>query len=190
MGIDVGGERKGFDVAVLNDDLQLVHIGARLGVPAVVHLIRVWSPMVVAIDNPRGPAPAGAHLRQCERQLNGAICGIRWTPDRAAINSSSYYSWIRCGFSLYDELQALTAVEVIEVFPTASWTRWIGKRVGSRARWTKEGLASLPITEVPPRNNQDLRDAVAAALTAWQYSTGQSENFGDIVVPLAGLPAE
>jgi hypothetical protein len=46
MGIDVGGERKGFDVAVLNDDLQLVHIGARLGVPAVVHLIRVWSPMV------------------------------------------------------------------------------------------------------------------------------------------------
>jgi len=63
MGIDVGGERKGFDVAVLNDDLQLVHIGARLGVPAVVHLIRVWSPMVVAIDSPRGPAPAGAHLR-------------------------------------------------------------------------------------------------------------------------------
>jgi predicted nuclease with RNAse H fold len=189
MGIDVGGERKGFDVAVLDANMNLADVGARLDVPAVVELIRSWRPLVVAIDSPRRAAPTGEHLRECERQLNRAICGIRWTPDSAAINSSSYYSWIRCGFSLYDALRPAAGTEVIEVFPTASWTRWIGKRVESRARWSREGLANLPISGVPARNNQDFRDAVAAAVTAWQYSKGQSEKFGDIVVPVAGLPS-
>ena len=190
MGIDVGGERKGFDVAVIDADLHLTDVGARLDVPAVVELIRSCSPLVVAIDSPRKAAPAGAHLRECERQLNAAICGIRWTPDSATINSASYYSWIRCGFNLYDAIQSAVETDVIEVFPTASWTRWIGKRLESRARWTREGPASLPISGLPVRHNQDLRDAVAAAVTAWQHSTGRSEKFGDIVVPVPGLPSK
>jgi hypothetical protein len=35
-------------------------------------------------------------------------------------------------------------IEVIEVFPTASWTRWHGKRgPRTRAAWTRQGLAAL-----------------------------------------------
>ena len=39
---------------------------------------------------------------------------------------------------------AARGAEVIEVFPTASWTRWQGKRgPRTRAAWTRQGLATL-----------------------------------------------
>jgi predicted nuclease with RNAse H fold len=75
-------------------------------------------------------------------------------------------------------------VDVIEVFPTASWTRWYGKRgLLSRAAWSRLGLAGLGLEGVPTRTTQDQRDAVAAAMTAHQYSQEMTEPIGDIVVP-------
>ncbi|HXW82082.1 MAG TPA: DUF429 domain-containing protein [Acidimicrobiales bacterium] len=189
IGIDVGGERKGFDVAVLDADLHLADVGARLSTSDVVDLVRVWKPHVVAVDSPRRAAPSGTPHRECELELNRTICGIRWTPDMAAIRSSAYYSWIQHGFPLYEALQSEEVDEIIQVFPTASWTRWIGKRIGSRAKWTREGLARLPITGIPARQNQDLRDAIAAAVTAWQHSAGQTEALGDIIVPRSQHPS-
>jgi predicted nuclease with RNAse H fold len=188
MGIDVGGERKGFDLAVVDADLTLIDSGARLKVSDVIDLVKQWNPAVIAIDSPCEPAPAGDHLRECELQLNSAVCGIRWTPDLSAIEASNYYAWIRNGFKLYEALEGLPNVKVIEVFPTASWTRWAGKREARRASWTREALARLPVSGLPPRSNQDFRDSVAAAVTAWQYSQGQSESFGPIVVPIAENP--
>ena len=188
MGIDVGGERKGFDIAVVDQGLNLVAAGARLRVHDVIELVKEWKPAVIAIDSPCEPAPPGDHLRECELQLNGAVCGIRWTPDITAIEASNYYAWIRNGFKLYEALRVLPDAETIEVFPTASWTRWAGKRVARRARWTREALAQLPVSGLPLRSNQDFRDSVAAAVTAWQYSRNQTESFGPIVVPLTGNP--
>ena len=74
------------------------------------------------------------------------------------------------------------------VFPTASWTRWFGKRGSrSRATWTRQGLTALGLEGIPVRTNQDQRDAIAAAMTARQHSAGMTEAIGDIVVPLAPL---
>lgn len=74
----------------------------------------------------------------------------------------------------------------MEVFPTASWTRWSGPRGAvSRARWSRAALASLGVEDVPQRTNQDQRDAIAAAVTARQHTFGQTETFGEIVVPLS-----
>jgi predicted nuclease with RNAse H fold len=43
-------------------------------------------------------------------------------------------------------------VEVIEVFPTASWTRWHGKRgQQTRASWTRQALTALGLQGVPAR---------------------------------------
>jgi len=85
--------------------------------------------------------------------------------------------------TFFDAL-ASHGVEVIEVFPTASWTRWHGKRGSqSRAAWTRQGLAALGLEGVPERTNQDQRDAIAAAMTAHQHSQGLTEAIGDIVVP-------
>jgi predicted nuclease with RNAse H fold len=117
------------------------------------------------------------------------ICGIHWTPDESRVHAGNfYYAWIVEGPTLYRAL-ATRKVEVIEVFPTASWTRWHGRR-GSRRRsaWSREGLADLGLEGVPARTNQDQRDAIAAAVTARQHTQGLTETMGEIIGPAGRWP--
>ena len=183
LGVDVGGQRKGFDVAVI-DQSGLLALENGLKCQDVLDLVVASEPTVVAIDGPRSCAPDGQTARAEERQLARKICGIRWTPDAQHVRASPYYAWILEGLELFDALAGY-AVDVIEVFPTASWTRWRGKR-GSRTRanWTRDGLAAMGLGGVPSRTNQDQRDAIAAAVTARQYSLAETEEIGEIVVPL------
>ncbi|HEV2377266.1 MAG TPA: hypothetical protein VGS19_34520 [Streptosporangiaceae bacterium] len=181
-GVDVGGKRKGFDVAVI-DDRRVLALRSALSCIQVVDLVIESMPAVVAIDSPRSFAPEGQTARDDERQLAKSVCGIRWTPDAGHVHASAYYAWIIEGLALFDALAA-HGVEAIEVFPTASWTRWHGKRgTRTRAAWTRQGLAALGLAGVPPRTNQDQRDAIAAAVTARQHSLGLTEAIGEIVVP-------
>jgi predicted nuclease with RNAse H fold len=183
-GVDVGGKRKGFDVAVI-DERRVVALQRRLTCQQVVDLVLKHRPAVVAIDSPRACAPDGQNKRQCELQLAKSICGIRWTPDARHVHASAYYAWIVEGQALFGALAACGA-EVIEVFPTASWTRWHGTRGSqTRAAWTRQGLASLGLARMPKRTNQDQRDALAAAVTARQHTLAMTETIGDMVVPAA-----
>jgi predicted nuclease with RNAse H fold len=186
-GVDVGGRRKGFDVAIV-DDQSLVATARRcLSPAAVLGVLDRHRPSLVAIDSPRSAAPDGATLRECERELRDAVCGIRWTPDSATLEAGNpYYEWIRLGLELYLALEA-NGWSCIEVFPTSSWTRWQGRRRGSRAAWTRSALQDLGLRDLPVRTNQDVRDAIAAAVTARQHSLGETETFGPIVVPRPGL---
>jgi predicted nuclease with RNAse H fold len=190
VGVDVGGKRKGFDAAVI-DDRQLLELRGGLTCEHVADLVAAHSPAVVAVDSPRYCAPEGQTCRDDERQLAASVCGIRWTPDSDHVRASPYYAWILEGLALFDALSRGDAETVIEVFPTASWTRWLGKRGSrSRAAWTRQGLAALGLEGIPGRTNQDQRDAIAAAVTARQHSMGQTEAIGDIVVPRSlGRPA-
>jgi predicted nuclease with RNAse H fold len=186
VGVDVGGRRKGFDVAVI-DEYRVLALQSRLTCQQVVELVTANPPRVAAIDSPRSCAPDGQTAREGERQLAKSICGIRWTPDMRHVHANPYYAWIIEGLALFGAL-AVTGIEVIEVFPTASWTRWQGKR-GSRTRsaWTRQGLAALGLDAVPAQTNQDQRDAIAAAMTARQHTLAMTETIGDIVVP-SGQP--
>jgi predicted nuclease with RNAse H fold len=182
VGVDVGGKRKGFDVAVI-DDRRVLALRSHLACRQVVAIVIEHGPAVVAIDSPRSCAPEGQAARDGELQLARSICGIRWTPDARRVHASAYYAWILEGLALFDALAAC-GVEVIEVFPTASWTRWHGKRgPWTRAAWTRQGLAALGLESVPARTNQDQRDAIAAAMTARQHTLALTEKMGDIVVP-------
>jgi predicted nuclease with RNAse H fold len=184
VGVDVGAHRKGFDVAVI--DGSHVHVLAGgLTVSEVAAVVAAVEPLVVGIDSPCGCAPDGQASRECERRVAREICGIRWTPDAAEVMRNRYYSWVVHGLELYRALAGVAA-EVIEVFPTASWTRWLGRRGPlSRSIWTRSGLTALELTGVPRRTNQDQRDAIAAAVTAHEHSHHATESFGAIVVPLA-----
>jgi predicted nuclease with RNAse H fold len=186
VGVDVGGERKCFDVAVI-DSSHLLVLRGRLTCAEVVGIVQDVNPLVVGIDSPRSCAAPGATSRQCEREIAKAVCGIRWTPDAPTVESSDYYAWVVHGLRLYAALEPVDT-EVIEVFPTASWTRWLGRK-GSRRRsaWTRGGLPALGLSGLPSRTNQDQRDAIAAAMTARQHSDAMTERFGEIVVPAAGL---
>lgn len=191
-GVDVGGRRKGFDVAILDAHGVLCCHGRRLpSAQAVWDLIAHFSPAAIAIDSPRSPAPDGCTSREGERALSRAgICQIRWTPDHRTIEEGGrYYEWIRCGLALYALLEERAETPVIEVFPTASWTRWHRRREGEhRSRWSTTALTRLGIAESPVRTSQDLRDAIAAAGTAYQWAHGETEAFGEIVVPRGGWP--
>ena len=156
----------------------------------VIRWLRREGPRIVAVDSPRSPAPVGDLSRQGERQLvKKKVCGIRYTPNEAALNANgAYYAWIRNGFALYQALeedQPTAGWEPIECFPTATWSRLGGpKRWRSRSRWSGEILDRVDLEGLPSRMNQDARDSLGAALTARLYDLGQTEEFGEIVVPV------
>jgi predicted nuclease with RNAse H fold len=183
--VDVGGRRKGFDLALV-DEYQVLELASRLDCAAVTAFVEKARPSIVAIDSPRCCAPDGQTTRPGERVVATMICGIRWTPDAAKVQAGGYYAWIVEGLRLYEALSEPgdRTLEVIEVFPTASWTRWHGRRgQQGRAAWTRQSLAQLGLAGVPARTNQDQRDAIAAAVTARQYERGRTEQMGEIVVP-------
>src|SRR2546429_6950396 len=126
VGVDVGGKRKGFDVTVI-DDRRVLALQGHLTCRQVVEIVVENRPAVVAIDSPRSYAHEGRAARDGELQLARSICGIRWTPDARRVRGSAYYAWILEGVALFGAL-ASHGAEVIEVFPTASWTRWYGMR--------------------------------------------------------------
>jgi predicted nuclease with RNAse H fold len=141
------------------------------------------APILVAIDSPGSCAPAGHASRADERKLGRRVCGIRWTPDLAHVAVGDYYAWVRHGLALF-EAMAARGTEAIEVFPTASWTRWCGPRgTTSRSLWSRQGLEQLALAGVPKRTNQDQRDAIAAAVTASRHTQGRTEAIGEIVIP-------
>jgi predicted nuclease with RNAse H fold len=183
MGVDVGGKRKGFDAALVEDQ-RLVACRRHQSVRDVVAWAAVAEPSVIAVDAPRSCAAPGWTHRPGEKELRDAICGIRWTPPRAELEGNPFYQWVVEGLRLYEALGRQPA-HVIECFPTASWTRWHGARNGRRrTEWTREGLAAAGLGGLPQRTNQDMRDAIAAALTARDYERGDFELFGEIVVPI------
>jgi predicted nuclease with RNAse H fold len=115
----------------------------------VVDLVMTDRPAVVAIDSPRSFAPGGKTARESELQLARPICGIRWTPDARPVHASIYYAWILEGHALFGALAARGA-DVIEVFPTASWTRWHGKRdTRTRAAWMACHRGPAKTSETP-----------------------------------------
>jgi predicted nuclease with RNAse H fold len=90
--------------------------------------------------------------------------------------------WIVEGLRLYDALLG-KRVEVIECFPTASWTGWYGPRDGRRrSAWTRAALTASGLLG-SRRTHQDVRDAIGAASTGRDFEQGRHESFGQIVVP-------
>jgi predicted nuclease with RNAse H fold len=188
-GVDVGGRRKGFDVAVIDAD-SVVAVARRCANPvAVLDFLTEHQPRLVAVDSPRCAAPAGTRSRAGERRLAREICGIRYTPSQDVLDEGNpYYEWIVHGLELYHALER-GSWNVIECFPTASWTRCFEERGRSRTRaaWTRAGLVGTGLVGIPEGTNLDVRDAIAAALTARLSYKKLTETFAEIEVPRSGV---
>jgi predicted nuclease with RNAse H fold len=182
-GVDVGGRRKGFHAAVL-DARSLVAGPKRLAGPGeTADWLAAFDLESVGVDSPCRPALPGQTARHCERELARRVCGVRWTPAGDRLHGNPYYEWIVHGLELYEALRE-RGIEAIEVFPTASFTRWTGLRSrASRAAWSHGALDGLGLGGLPPRLGQDGRDAIAAAFTAQLQAEGAAERFGEIWVP-------
>lgn len=189
LGVDVGAPRKGFDVAVVAGEELVAHL-ARARVADVLTLARAHGVALAGVDGPCACAPDGERSRPGERELARRVCPIRYTPDARQVRTGGpYYAWVRASLRLHAALAA-AGVPAVEVFPTAAWTVWLGPRGSQRrSEWTRAGLRALGLRGVPARTSQDLRDAIAAALTAREHLAGRTRAFGEIVVPAGGALA-
>jgi hypothetical protein len=166
VGIDVGGRRKGFHGCALRG-AEIVAGPERLpDMASAVEWAAALAPTTVALDSPKACAPPGESSRADERALARAVCGIRWTPERSRLAGNPYYEWVDHGLELYAALAAagIDPDALIEVFPTAAWTIWVG-----------------------PRGRRPRSEWSADALVARLHSEGRSRAFGEIIVPAGPL---
>jgi len=183
-GIDVGGRRKGFHIAVLDYERNVVDERRETAATEAARFLAGRGVDVVAVDSPLGAAEPGEHGSKCEYEfLARKVCGIRLTPDEATIrreHPTDFYGWISHGWELYEALDIRAheeCWEVVECFPTATWSLLYGRRPRgvSRAVWSRRALDHLPVKRCAGRLNQDQRDALAAAYTAWLHRRGETD---------------
>jgi predicted nuclease with RNAse H fold len=179
MGVDVGGKRKPFDAALIEDQ-RLVDLRQRQSIDNVVAWVASVKPTVVAIDSPDRAQPR-AHAPAGRKRLRETVCGIRWTPPtpsskpiRTTSGSSRDYASTTRWRANHSRWSSVTD-RLLDAPARARSGR-------QRSVWTREALAALGLKDAPPRTNQDMRDAIAAALTARDYEQGRFETFGGIVV--------
>lgn len=188
LGVDVGGRRKGFDVAVL-DGSTVALLASGASCDQVVEVALESAPAAIGVDSPARCAPPGERSRAGERLLAREVCPIFYTPDERTVRSGNpFYGWVVEGLALYEALrQRLPGTPCPEVFPSAAWTVWAGPRDGRpKAKWSRLALRRAGVAGLPARCSQDARDAVGAALVAAEYHRGRARDFGGIAVPGTG----
>lgn len=190
-GVDVGGPRKGFDVAILEGS-KVIELLRGQGVDEAAGAITAAGAVVVGIDSPCSCAAPGEKSRPGERRLAREICPIFFTPDEETVRSGNpFYRWVVEGLALYAALaREAPAAEAVEVFPSAAWTVWAGPREGRpKSEWSRKALRSTGVSGLPGRSSQDARDAVGAALVARAHWHGETADYGGIRVPRPGAVA-
>jgi predicted nuclease with RNAse H fold len=190
LGIDVGGERKGFHAVALRDDRSLVDAPRHLRTAdGIGTLIAELKPVVVAIDAPGGWSQAKSRL--AERALARAGVSSFCTPSRErAAQTMGFYGWMFNGeaaFAAAIRQRPLYAdgasVEgcTMEVFPNATAFALTGQRqpkTTSKVKWRRALLARQGIDQ-SHLTNIDFVDAALCALTGLLALEGNFRRFGE-----------
>ena len=203
LGVDVGGDRKGLDLVMMNDGRAIVMTQARATLQDVASVLRDLRPQIVAIDSP--PSwNAGGRSRRTERQL--AELGISTFPTPSAAGGDKpFFEWMKAGMALFAlaaehgyplDTSGRRGKRAIEVFPYGSAVVLSGglKPHGMRTKdWRERILRSHGVTAETLRT-LDQVDAALAALTGVLVGEGRATFLGDgaegvIVLPVsAPLP--
>lgn len=210
VGIDVGGERKGFHAVALTDGRD----PRCFSTTCVRELVR-WcrkevQARVIAVDAPCSWSKKDEHSRLAERELmkNGIACFS--TPIRATAierkhqyslgKASNYYGWMLRGEELFEalaeefplcrKLPAAGRKCCFETFPHAiTWHLRGGTADASQKRIQRRALLEEAGVDIADLTNIDLVDAALCALTAHYAATGKEcASFGEpdtglIIVP-------
>jgi len=198
VGIDVGGVTKGFHVVALHGRNV-----ERKTSPHAAEIARwcIERSDVVAVDAPCGWSQVGSsRLSERELKLSGRKINCFSTPTRtmAQAHRKHFYDWVFNGEELYCELRAYYQLfngerpegpTCFETFPHAIVCALIGKVVPAKPKNStrREVLRNLGCDDRPLKSI-DFVDAALCAVTAEQFSSGRTMNFGTreegiIVVP-------
>jgi predicted nuclease with RNAse H fold len=190
IGIDVGGARKGYHLAVLSGD----HLVSSERLPlaeSVAQRCRELAPLAIGIDAPCGWSADG-RSREAERAL--ARRGIRAyaTPARALAKLEGFHAWMLQGEALFAALRpdfplwtdATNAGPpepfCFETFPHAITCALRGEVVrGKDKAIDRRALLENAGFHLPTYASQDDIDAALCALTARHVATGDFEAYGN-----------
>lgn len=169
-GIDVGGPKKGFHLAILSVPEQKIHSIHNFTDPSQVadFLTRIPDLAVVAIDAPPRAQIQGPKTRLAERQINQAGFKIQWTRRAPMLPDS----WMLNGENLWKTLEnSLPQVQFIETFPTVV------------SRHLESCPLSLPLALLTgdSKTRATYKDFVDATLCAWaglRHLQGNGQIFG------------
>jgi predicted nuclease with RNAse H fold len=201
VGIDVGGERKGFHAVAITGgeydgqlstkDVQELSCWCRETVRA----------RVIAVDAPCHWSIDG-HSRPAERELmqKGIWCFSTPKREQAVGHRTNNFGWMLRGeelfhalgadFPLCRELPAAGRKCCFETFPQAiTWHLRGGKADASQKRKQRRALLGQAGIDRAHLTNIDLKDAALCALTAYHAATGRAcvsygePSTGIIIVP-------
>lgn len=199
VGIDVGGERKGFHAVALQNGTFVATL-AHTDPAVIVSWCRQQNAAVVAVDAPCGWS-AGGSSRLAERSLAIGAQKIHCfaTPTRARAKQSRFYAWVFNGERLYKQLFKHYALfngarragpACFETFPHAVVCALAGRVVAAHPkRETRRNALRQLGYDVSSLSNVDLVDAGLCAITADAFLHGRATLFGNkfegfIVVPV------
>ncbi len=196
VGIDVGGEAKGFHAVALQGD-SFIDKKTATDPAEVVDWCLGHNAIVVAVDAPCKWSQAGSS-REAERLLGGKGIHCFATPTRERALHRDFYKWVFNGENLYECLGAQYPLfdgqwteghVCIETFPHAIVCALAGRVVSARPKTTKRREALLKRgyndSGLP---NIDFVDAALCAVAAYEFRKGSCKPYGDkaegfIVVP-------
>jgi predicted nuclease with RNAse H fold len=201
VGIDVGGERKGFHAVAITGGDYSSHI-ATTNVKKLSHWCReTVRAQVIAVDAPCRWSNDG-HSRPAERELmqKGIWCFSTPTRAKASGHRTNYFGWMLRGEELFralDEdfpicrnLPAAGRTCSFETFPHAiTWHLRGGNADASQKRTQRRALLAQAEIDLNELTNIDLVDAALCALAAYRAATGREcmifgePNTGLIIVP-------
>lgn len=212
VGIDVGGERKGFHAVALMDGRYMTRLPTA-SIQGLAHWCReTVKAEVIAVDAPCGWSIDG-HSRPAERELMSLGIWCFSTPTREVAverrrqhslgKATNHYGWMLRGAELYQALEAEFPVcrELpaagrkccFETYPHAiTWHLRGGNAAAKQKRNQRRALLEQARIDLSHLTNIDFVDAALCALTAYRVATGSScVSFGEpatgtIIVP--GLP--
>ncbi len=200
VGIDVGGERKGFHAVALRADTLVDKITAT-DPAAIVSWCLDLKATVVAVDAPCGWSQTGKS-RQAESELEllgkQIFCFATPTRERAKSHSKGFYGWVFNGERLYQQLAKTYPLfngerhkgpACIETFPHAIVCALAGRVVSAKpkARVRRKALQDRGY-DISNLSNIDFVDAALCAVAANDFRMDNYQCFGNseegfIIIP-------
>lgn len=200
-GIDVGGDKKGCNLVVLQGTSILRSIN-RKGSEDLVWVCIEYDVVVVGIDSPcQWRAGDGARLAERELAQQGITSFSTPTRKQALSNAKRFYGWMFNGERVYQALAAtyplLTATDYsegrvsFETFPHAITCALLGKDVASakQKRTQRRQLLEGMGIDTSMLKSIDAVDAALCALTARCLLERKSYPYGDATGGYIWVPA-
>ncbi len=175
LGIDVGGERKGFDLVLLDEARTVLETARHVSVAQLPGLIDAWRPDCVGIDSPPMWGAGRERVTETELRRHGlSFYQTPWLPEK---QTNAFYLWMvhgfrafeaarDCGYKLFDGAGGVQGC-AFETFPNAIAAVLTGRNRPPEVRketWRRGVLEAQGIDAAALRG-PDQVDAALAALS-------------------------